>query len=110
MNYSGYVNNFKKVQEIHLEKYHMMMELKKYIYNKEGMIKFEDKMYFEKAYDFWKQLSNLSSDRKIKSILCIITNYLNQNYYNYYTGLRGAVRDLITVMFFKRNIDVDHNK
>lgn len=55
----------------------------------------------DECIDFWKELTYISSNKKIASIKIIIKNALNGNYEKYYTGIRGWLRDLITVFIVR---------
>lgn len=46
---------------------------------------------------FWKDMTKLNKERKILSLLYILKNLCVCNYSRYYTGLRGAVRDIFSL-------------
>lgn len=52
--------------------------------------------------EFWNEMTMLKSQIFIKSFPIIFKNIFNKNYQNYYTGLRGAFRDII-YMFFRKS-------
>lgn len=51
--------------------------------------------------NYWKDLTHISGDRKLTSMVIIIRNAVKGNYRKYYTGIRGFLRDLISVFIVK---------
>jgi hypothetical protein len=50
---------------------------------------------------FWTDMKKLKKSSLGSGVLIILTNLKNQNYKKYYTGIRGAVRD-IAYLFFRK--------
>lgn len=60
-------------------------------------LKTEYKKSVKRCILFWKDMMNLSKERKISSVVCILKNLCTCNYSRYYTGLRGAIRDIFSL-------------
>jgi len=93
-----YIDNFKNLQSIRDNKYNMMTELSRFVYVNKDDISYDDKMLVKRAYLFWQELSSLNEKKRNESIFIIIANYLKGNYSIFYTGIRGAFRDIINVL------------
>lgn len=49
--------------------------------------------------EFWHEMKELNSIGMIKGLETICTNYINGNYKKYYTGVRGAIRDILYLVY-----------
>jgi hypothetical protein len=50
---------------------------------------------------FWYDIDGISNKGRVGGSAVVIKNYLVSNYSKYYTGLRGAFRDLMSVFVLK---------
>lgn len=49
----------------------------------------------QRYYDFWNGLLQISNSSFFKKIYFVFKNLFNGNYFSYYTGMRGFLRDLL---------------
>lgn len=91
-----YTKNFKYAKEISNNKYIMFKELSKVVSSKRLSTELE--MLINECVSFWYATAHLCNDSKINSIGVIFKRYSKGQYHKFYTGSRGAIRDLLYVI------------
>lgn len=92
-----WLNNYKNLNKIRNINYERMCDVSILAQNTE---------YFEiiiQAKKFWKSLLNCKNQNRIKSLVAISKLFIQGEYSRFYTGIRGFIRDLISVLFFKKD-------
>lgn len=95
-----YIQNFKNLNGIRTQKVTSLNDLVKHLQQNET-----DSNIFKEVkncYIFWKESTQLGNVSKVNGIKWTIKNLNNQNYYKYYTGFRGGIRDIL-VLLIKSN-------
>jgi len=93
-----YLKNIKTLEdtrEIRLNRYKIFYEFN---FKK---LDFKTKNEVLECIKFWTDMVKLKKSRLGNGILIILANLKNKNYKKYYTGLRGAIRDIVYLFFRK---------
>lgn len=102
-----YINNFKRVEHIRNDNYERCCVLLYHIKKKKEVFNDQSELVIQNAVDFWSELLTLKSNKLLDGLRIIINRLLHGDYCLYYTGFRGAFRDI--VYMFIRNICLDNN-
>ena len=92
----SYFNNIKKIKKVRSDR------LKRYksVYNYSQFYRNEStdiNNKLNRCIYFWEDMNKLNSKNRLKSIHLIIKNIINKNYNIFYTGVKGAIRDVISL-------------
>jgi glycosyltransferase involved in cell wall biosynthesis len=93
-----YLDNFNYVDEIHSKRLKMSRELIYYLENGNKEIDENVLKIIEVCGKFWERRANQLTKSKTLALREIINDIKNSNYKNYYTGFRGAIRDILVVI------------
>lgn len=90
----SWLSHFKNLTKVRNDRFNRYLAVREYV----GEGKMES---LEGCVSFWRDLALISNENKIKSFKTITKHSVNGNYKKYYTGFRGALRDMISVLFLK---------
>lgn len=51
----------------------------------------------EMCIDFWNDMVKIKKNNRIKGLGLVLKNLINGNYNRFYTGIKGAIRDIVSV-------------
>ena len=85
-----WISNINEQNEIRNARYNRYLAVKKYYLG-------ENQKQLDECIGFWHDLKQIDEIGKLEAIKLILRNLGNKNYYKYYTGLKGALRDFITI-------------
>jgi len=91
-----YLANFNRLNEIRNEKVNMFHDLACHFQGQKTELKIINEI--NSCYDFWNRRAALKSSSKSGGVKEIIVDLINNKYSKYYTGFRGATRDLLAVL------------
>lgn len=87
---NSWVRNISKQTQLRKQRYNRYSAVKELIGDDENEM-------VENCVNFWEALTRITSSNKQTAIAIIVKNFVNGNYGKYYTGIRGATRDIISL-------------
>lgn len=94
-----YLININKLESVRVEKFERYSTFKSLNNNQ---LSNDIKIKISESINFWSDMIKLGKINKFSGIKLIYSNYKKGNYKKYYTGIRGALRDVSYVLFVKR--------
>ncbi|AMC01351.1 Chondroitin polymerase [Aerococcus viridans] len=93
-----YLNNFNYVDEMHSQRLKMSRELISYLKAVDKEVDDNFLRMIIECSKFWERRVNQLTNPKILALQDIMSDIKNSNYKKYYTGVRGAIRDIYLVI------------
>lgn len=93
---NSYIKNMSYLEEVRYTMYNRYKHL--YEFQKD---KVSDNKYLcevKKCIRFWDTTKKISKKRKFKSLNTVLSNWITGKYAKYYTGTRGMIRDIISIL------------
>lgn len=87
-----YFSNFKIINKLRKERYSKYFEF--YQRNHTFLVK-SQRRYLVECLLFWRDMTLLEKLKRRNALQVILKNLINKRYFRYYTGLRGAFRDIL---------------
>ncbi len=100
----SWIDNMNTLSEVRKTRYDRYYDF--YIHNIDKLDKSSNENV-SRCIEFWKEMCNIDDYGYLTSLKIIAKNLMNGNYKRYYTGFRGALRDVICLFNRKEKISID---
>lgn len=91
-----WLSNYKNLDQIRSTNYYRSCDISLHAQNTEYA------EITDRSRQFWETLINVSNLGRIKGTFAVLKLFFYGDYSLFYTGIRGFVRDMISILFFKR--------